>query len=112
MSGFRVNWNDSEARAIIRNGGGSAVRACANFLLDESRKQVPLDTGALSRSGGVSTDGLEATVYYDTPYAIIQHEKTGLNHQRGRKAKYLEDPCNDASVKARMMEYFQNDIKF
>lgn len=112
MSGFRVNWNDSEARAIVQAGGSSAVRDCANFLLDESRKQVPIDTGALSRSGNVSSEGLSATVYYDTVYAIIQHEKTGYSHQRGRKAKYLEDPCNDTTVKARMMDYFGNGIKF
>lgn len=110
--GFKVNWDDSKARAIVQSGGSSAVRDCANFLLDESRKQVPIDTGALSRSGAVSVEGLNGTVSYDTPYAVVQHEKLSLHHQRGRKAKYLEDPCNDPALKARMMEYLGNNIKF
>ena len=112
MKGFRVEWDDSKARAIVQSGGASAMRDCANMLLDESRKQVPLDTGALSRSGAVDCEGLDATVSYDTPYAVVQHEKLSLRHQRGRKAKYLEDPCNDASLKARMMDYLKANIKF
>lgn len=112
MSGFSMKWDNSKAEAIVRTGGASAVRDCANLLLDESRKQVPVDIGTLSRSGMVSAEGLQATVSYDTPYAVVQHEKLSLRHQRGRKAKYLEDPCNDPALKAKMMEYLDNNIKF
>lgn len=108
----KVTWDDAKARAIVANGGEQGVRDCCQFLLDESRKQVPLDTGALSRSGAVDTQGMKGTVSYDTPYAAVQHEMRSYNHQRGRKAKYLEDPCNDPSLKARMMEYLRGQIKF
>ena len=112
MNGFRVNWDDSKARAIVETGGQSAIRDCANLLLDESRKQVPLDTGALSRSGAVSSEGLQATVSYDTPYAVRQHESMTYRHAAGRKAKYLEDPCNSPALRERLIEYVKSNIKF
>ena len=31
-----------------------------------------------------------ASIYYDTPYAARQHEDTSLNHDPGRRAKWLE----------------------
>ena len=95
----------------MERGGEKGIRACANLLLEESRKQVPLDTGALSRSGMVSSERLTAAVSYDTPYAVRWHENHA-NFQHGRKMKYLEDPCNDPALKARMLEYLKNDMNF
>jgi len=111
---FKFDLSDLDlelAQAIMKRGGEQGVRDCANLLLQESRKQVPLDTGALSRSGTVDSEGLKATVSYDTPYAVRWHE-TNANFQHGRKMKYLEDPCNDPALKARMLDYFKNDINF
>jgi len=102
----KARWDDSQARATVADAGERGVRDCCQFLLDESRKQVPLDTGALSRSGAVDTHGLQGTVSYDTPYAVKWHE-TPANFQHGRKCKYLEDPCNDPAIKARMMQYLK-----
>lgn len=110
VGGVKVHWDAEAAMDAVNNGGEAAVRACANYLLDESRKQVPLDTGALSRSGAVDVEGMQATVSYDTPYARRWHERQA-NFQRGRKRKYLEDPCNDPVVRARMLEYLQENIK-
>lgn len=107
----RVTWDSSQVLARVEGGGEEGIRACANLLLDEARKQVPIDTGALSRSGTVDSAGLEATVSFDTPYAIRWHEERA-NFQRGRKNKYLEDPANDPSLKARMLEYLGNNMKF
>lgn len=112
MTGFSSKWDMSKAEAIVQTGGEAAIRDCANFLLDESRKQVPYDTGALSRSGLVSADGLHATVSYDTPYAVRQHESMTYRHAAGRKAKYLEDPCNSPALKERLIEYLKSNIKF
>lgn len=108
---LKVNWDPSTALGITARGGEAGVRACANLLLDEARKQVPLDTGALSRSGMVDSDGLQATVSFDTPYAVRWHEEQA-NFQRGRKNKYLEDPCNDPALKARMLQYLCDNIQF
>ena len=105
------NLDMREALKAVRKGGEKGVRDCANLLLEESRKQVPLDTGALSRSGEVDSEGLTATVFYDTPYAVRWHEEHA-NFQHGRKNKYLEDPCNDPALKARMLEYLKDDISF
>lgn len=108
----KVKWDPKLARAIIEAQGSAGVRDCANFLLDESRKQVPIDTGALSRSGAIDVNGLKATVSYDTPYAVRQHEGVTYTHQRGRKAKYLEDPCNDPVLKSRMLKYLRDNYNF
>lgn len=107
----RVEWNDTQVRAVVRGASEAGVRACANLLLDEARKQVPLDTGALSRSGTVSSSGNQATVSFDTPYAVRWHEEQA-NFQRGRKNKYLEDPVNDPALRARMLEYLGSGFSF
>lgn len=112
MNSSRLVWNDTQARAIVQNGGETAIREGANFLLDESRKQVPIETGALSRSGSVSQEGFSATVSYDTPYAVRQHESMTYRHAAGRKAKYLEDPCNSPALRERLIEYVKSNIKF
>lgn len=109
---FNVDVETELAKQILKKNGQQGIRDCANLLLEESRKQVPLDSGALSRSGKVSPpEGLTTTVSYDTPYAVRWHE-TNANFQHGRKMKYLEDPCNDPALKARMLEYLKNDINF
>ena len=77
-----------------------------DHLASVSKEQVPLDQGPLKNSCVVSVadDGESGTVSYDTPYAVIQHEATYFNHQRGRKAKYLEDPVFDSGVQAEMLQ--------
>lgn len=106
----QIKWDSSRVMAVVGQGGANAVRGCANLLLDEARKQVPIDTGALSRSGAVDCDGLQATVSFDTPYAVRWHEQAA-NFQRGRKNKYLEDPCNDGALRARMLDYLAKGMK-
>lgn len=83
--------------------------AALDHLLAVSKQEVPLDQGPLRASGmvDVADDGSAGTVSYDTPYAVRQHEELGYRHQRGRKAKYLEDPCNDSSVHSGMMKAAQ-----
>lgn len=55
---------------------------------------VPLDEGPLQRSGKVIVNGLNGSISYDTPYAIVQHEDLSFRHAPGRQAKYLEQPMN------------------
>lgn len=107
----RVNLHFDKALEITQEGGEKAVYEAANALLREANTQVPIDTGALQRSGTVSQDGLKANVSYDTPYAARWHEQDA-NFQRGRKKKYLEDPLNSGSFKAQMLSYLQRHIKF
>lgn len=75
-----------------------------DHLAAVSKEQVPIDQGPLKNSCyvDVADDGSSGTVSYDMPYAIPQHEHTEFQHQRGRKAKYLEDPVNDPAVQREM----------
>lgn len=73
------------------------VRKASEFLLEQARRRVPIETGALSRSGHVLTieDAVSVVGYviFDTPYATRQHEDPDLKHDPGRTFKYLERPA-------------------
>lgn len=105
MSQLVININRALVRATVKKATKKGTRNALDHLAAESKKQVPLDQGTLKASCyvDVNDDGSEGTVSYDTKYAVRQHEELSYNHQRGRKAKYLEDPCNDPEVQANMM---------
>lgn len=76
-----------------RRRAARGVQLAAEHILQVSQTQVPLEEGTLERSGKVTVDGLDATISYDTVYAVRQHEELTWHHPvPGRKAKYLEDP--------------------
>jgi hypothetical protein len=66
----------------------------ANEILRTSIREVPHDIGNLQNTG--DTKPLTAEnghmVFYDTDYAAKMHENPQFDFQKGRKAKYLEDP--------------------
>lgn len=94
MKRARVVINAGRIAAEARSAAVRGLKLAAEHLLAESRKQVPLEEGTLERSGTASVDpgSLRAAVAYDTPYAVVQHERLDYQHDGGRKAKYLEDP--------------------
>lgn len=66
------------------------------FILSESKKEVPWKSTHLRQSGTVEpvpySDEFE--IGYAGPYALRQHEDMTLHHPKpGTKAKYLEDPA-------------------
>lgn len=83
-----------DARREAHKGAARGLETAMEHLLGESRKEVPLEEGTLSRSGTAVVDesDLAGAVYYDTVYARRQHEELTWQHDAGRKAKYLEDP--------------------
>lgn len=87
----------------FQRGSARGVGIAAEYVLAESRRIVPHDTGVLERSGKASTETRGATVRgavsYDTPYAVRQHEGTHYRHKKGRRAKYLEGPLNGSRSK-------------
>lgn len=93
---FRVEFRPGGAEALARvhSAAERGVRMAVEHWLGESRKEVPIEEGTLERSGRATTEGLKGAVSYDTPYAVYQHERMDLQHDSGRKAKYLEDPGN------------------
>ncbi|GAA1026823.1 hypothetical protein GCM10009557_05880 [Virgisporangium ochraceum] len=89
-----VEWNGEEIKKKVRAAAIQGITLAAEHLLGESRTLVPLEEGTLERSGTVVVDetNLRATVTYDTPYAVRQHEELNYRHAPGRQAKYLETP--------------------
>lgn len=104
--GFKLNVRLDKAtiREVTKECTKKGTWSALDHLATVSKAQVPLDQGPLKNSCyvDVADDGSSGTVSYDTPYAVRQHEELAYQHQRGRKAKYLEDPANDPAVQREM----------
>ena len=112
LKGCELRLDKQVLVGAIKRGGKKATWSALDHLASVSKEQVPLDTGALKNSCTVSVndDGSEGTISYDTPYAVEQHENLIYHHQRGRKAKYLEDPVNDRTVQSEMAEIAKREF--
>lgn len=89
-----------------------AMPALASALFEEAEKvmkvskeqQVPVDTGNLKSTGQVqlpviSGSSVQVVMGYGNSavdYALVVHEDLTARHHSGQKAKYLEDPLNEA----------------
>ncbi|WP_234342272.1 minor capsid protein [Streptomyces leeuwenhoekii] len=95
---FRMSFNGAPAARELRAAAARGLFLGAEHVLGESNNVVPLDEAALQRSGTASVDppSLTAMVSYDTPYAVVQHERLDFRHAPGRTAKYLENSLNAA----------------
>jgi len=111
MSNVRLTWNGDELRENVRKAAARALRDGAEHLLTEANKTVPIETGELMRSGAPDVDdkALEATVSYDVPYAVPQHERTDFRHDPGRRAKWLELTLDEE--RARIQRYIEDKIR-
>lgn len=80
----------------LLDGAARGVGAAGGRVLDTSNQDVPLGRGTLQASGKVTTDPqrLTAVVSYDTDYAVDAHEDMDLDHDSGRRAKFLETAFN------------------
>lgn len=90
----------------VRRAGARGLRECAEDLLTEAKRLVPLDEGTLMESGTVDPasgvrevgDGMEVTVAFTSVYAARRHEETTARISRaseGRRSKYLETPAKE-----------------
>jgi hypothetical protein len=81
-----------------------AIYEEANLIFARSQVLVPVDTGVLRGSGGVSapqkgTTGYFVDIFYGGPaasYALYVHEIIGNYHKPPTQAKYLEQPFMEA----------------
>lgn len=100
-------------RAIVESSCKRAILDACEFVLQETNKIVPLDESPLMQSGDVdcieSPIGFEASVFYDTPYAIYVHEHPEFNFQNNREGKYLEKTVN--RVNPRIEAYLARRIR-
>lgn len=87
-----VSWYGDRAKQIYKRGAEQGLFLAANHVLTEANRTVPWDQGPLERSGGTDVDrgSLQASIYYDTPYARRQHEEVTWNHPKKGRAKWLE----------------------
>lgn len=98
---------DAELQAVLRSAQLEAPKAVAqaiweeaNLIFAKSQILVPVDTGVLRGSGGVSApQGTGKLTYVDifyggpaAPYALYVHEIIGNYHNPPTQAKYLEQP--------------------
>ncbi len=97
--------------APLRQQAVVALTDAGEFLLEEANRTVPIEEGTLAGSGNVHVDrdALVATVSYDTPYAIRQHEDTRLRHDSGRRAKWLEHTFREQSN--RVLDYIADRMR-
>lgn len=79
---------------LVSQASEEAALLAAEHILGEARQIAPIEEGTLVRSGATAAEGKSAVVYFDTPYAVRQHEDMTFRHDAGRQAKYLEDPVN------------------
>ena len=94
-------------KAMLESVGPEAPKVVATVLLEEanvifnkSQILVPVDTGALRGSGGVSAatpmaGGVAVDIFYGGPaasYALFVHEIQHFYHNPPTQAKYLEQP--------------------
>ncbi|MGW1267532.1 hypothetical protein [Streptomyces sp. NPDC002491] len=93
---FRLTWHGPAVAQQLREGAARGLLLAAEHVLQQSQEVVPLDESPLMQSGTASVDAasLTAAVSYDTPYAVVQHERLDYRHAPGRTAKYLERPLN------------------
>ena len=89
--------------AKVRKKCERAVGDLAEYILETANRTVPIEEHTLEKSGKTSQEGLNATVYYDTPYAVRQHEELDYRHDEGRRAKWLEKTFEEEEESSKEM---------
>ena len=120
---------DIELRSVLETAReksplavAKAIYEEANLIFAKSQILVPVDTGVLRGSGGVSapqqgTTGYFVDIFYGGPaadYALYVHEIIGNYHKPPTQAKYLEQPFMEAlpqiqnNISRRIMHIVRN----
>lgn len=110
--GIRFDLNgDEQLVKALKSGKEKSPQAIAqaiweeaNMIFAKSQILVPVDTGVLRGSGGVSApqmgnQGYFVDIFYGgpaAPYALYVHEIIGNYHNPPTQAKYLEQPLIEA----------------
>lgn len=98
MAKVKVTSRIPLANAKGKAGAERGVTLATEHVLTASRPFVPLEEGALERSGKAKSRGLHGEVSYGGDnattqiVAIVQHERLDYRHAAGRTPKYLEGP--------------------
>ena len=107
---IKMDWKGEDVKRAVAQSTPRGLYAAMNVVAQASDAQVPLDNGDLLRSRAIDVGDDDASISYDTPYAIRWHENDA-NFQHGRKRKYLEDPINDPDVQRRALEALRQNVR-
>ena len=123
---------DKELVNALKSGKESSPKAVAQAIWEEantifakSQILVPVDTGVLRGSGGVSApqmgnQGYFVDIFYGgpaAPYALFVHEIIGNYHNPPTQAKYLEQPLMESMnglqerIKGRIIDIIEKGSK-
>jgi len=82
----------SGSAAVYANGRAVARRGFREIGSEpvESPQHLEMRERRAIHEGGLG-DAVVGEVGFNTPYALVQHERLDFNHPKGGKAKYLED---------------------
>lgn len=98
---WTMNLQDGRVEAFLDAAADDAAYLIGEHILGTGNRHVPHELGDLERSGRVTDpEAGEVTVYYDTPYAEVQHEDLTFQHDAGRNAKWLENAMNSEKAAA------------
>lgn len=94
---MRLEWHGDEALEEIVGATMDGLELAAEHLVQVSSSRAPHEEGSLERSGDTDKDedDLKVSVFFDEPYAVVQHEELTWRHDAGREAKYLENAMNE-----------------
>jgi len=107
-----MKWHGDEVIKKIHEAQVKALRDSVEHLLTEANKTNPYREGTLERSGSTDVDegAMQASVYYDTPYAIRVHEEPGLNYTDPKaRWKWLEMTVKEQTDK--VLEYIKRSLE-
>lgn len=84
----------------VHDAGADALYDAVGYLREEADRTTPIEEAVLVGSGGVDVDegSLQGSVYYDTPYAVVQHEDLSMTHDPGRRGKWLALTLQERAV--------------
>lgn len=107
-------WRGVQVAASVQATSRVAVRGVAEEILEDANEHVPIDptgrsapegflrdSGAVDgvqnrTAGGLFGSGWDASVYYDTEYAVPLHEHPEFMFQGKGEGKWLENAFNRA----------------
>lgn len=90
-------WHGDRIKQAVLAGAIQGLNQAGEHVLGEAVKRAPIDRGDLRGSAQVepaSAADLSVDIVFDTPYAVIQHERLDFHHEQG-EAKYLERPLRE-----------------
>lgn len=104
MNELQQTMSRASNQNLVNQAIATGIYEEANVIFAKSQVLVPVDTGALRGSGGVSAvqgQGMSAFVdiFYGGPaadYALWVHEILYYHHNAPTQAKYLEQPFMQA----------------